>query len=97
MIITKGASADGSMMVAHSDDDELADQRIIYVPAQDHEPGAMRQVFSEHYRYPRIMTSKRGTGYQNPRHNYPDWAKPIGYIPQVKHTYAYFDGNYGRS
>ena len=95
MIITKGASADGSIMVAHSDDDELADQRIIYVPAQDHEQGAMRQVFSEHYRYPRIMTSKRGQGYQNPRLNYPDWAKPIGYIPQVKHTYAYFDGNYG--
>lgn len=95
MIITKGASADGSIMVAHSDDDELADQRIIYVPAQDHEPGAMRQVFSEHYRYPRIMTSKRGPGYQNPRLHYPEWAKPIGYIPQVKHTYAYFDGNYG--
>ena len=33
MIVTKGASADGSMMVAHSDDDELSDQRLIRVPA----------------------------------------------------------------
>ena len=41
MIITKGASADGSMMVAHSDDDELSDQRVIYVPAADHKRAAL--------------------------------------------------------
>ncbi|MDV7042902.1 C69 family dipeptidase [Dickeya solani] len=34
MIITRGATADGSTMVTHSDDDELADQRFIHVPAQ---------------------------------------------------------------
>lgn len=44
MIITSGAMADGSMTVTHSNDDELSDQRFIYVPAQDHAPGAMRQV-----------------------------------------------------
>ncbi|MDD3681669.1 MAG: C69 family dipeptidase, partial [Mesotoga sp.] len=32
LIVTKGASADGSMIVAHSDDNDLADQRIVYVP-----------------------------------------------------------------
>jgi hypothetical protein len=53
MIITKGATVDGSMIVTHSDDnDELANQRIVYVPAQDHPAGAMRQVFKELYRYP---------------------------------------------
>ncbi|WP_048172645.1 C69 family dipeptidase [Methanosarcina siciliae] len=56
LIITRGASKDSSMMAAHSDDDELGDQRIIYVPAQEHEQGSMRQVFEEHYRYPRLMT-----------------------------------------
>lgn len=98
MIITKGASADGSMMVAHSDDDELSDQRIIYVPSQDHsspcnpkEPGT-REVFKEHYRYPRIVTDQRGPNYNTP--GYPQ-TQPIGSIPQVPHTYAYFDGNYG--
>jgi len=92
MIITKGASADGSMMVAHSDDDELADQRIIYVPAQDHKQGTMRQVFHENYPYPRIVTDQRGPGYDTA--GYPK-TKPIGYIPQIAHTYSYFDGNYG--
>ena len=92
MIITKGASADGSMMVAHSDDDELGDQRIIYVPAMDHKPGTMRQVFQEHYRYPRIVTDERGPGYTTS--GYPP-TQPIGLIPQAAHTYAYFDGNYG--
>ena len=102
LIITRGASADGSMIVAHSDDDELGDQRIIYVPAQDHEQGAKRQVFEEHYRYPRIVTYERGPNYEPSTHHVrespnsvPDLTKPIGYIPQVKHTYAYFDGNYG--
>lgn len=91
IIITKNASADGSMIVTHSDDDELADQRIIYVPSQNHHPGIQRQVFKESYRYPRIITDQRGTGYDTP--GYPKTV-PIGYIPQVEHTYAYFDGNY---
>jgi dipeptidase len=94
MIVTKGASADGSMFVTHSDDDELGDQRIIYIPDQDHKPGEMREIFQEHYRYPRVATDKRGPGYHSidPA---PGWAEPIGYIPQAEHTYAYFDANYG--
>nr|WP_258006160.1 C69 family dipeptidase [Mesotoga sp. B105.6.4] len=36
LIVTKSASVDGSMIVAHSDDNDLADQRIVYVPARDH-------------------------------------------------------------
>jgi dipeptidase len=35
MIVTKGATRDGSTFVAHSDDDDLSDQSIIYVPAKD--------------------------------------------------------------
>lgn len=92
MIITKGATIDGSMMVAHSDDDELSDQRIIYVPARNHEPGVKREVFAEHYLYPRMVTHQRGPGYETPGY---ELTKAIGYIPQVEHTYAYFDGNYG--
>lgn len=92
MIITKGASIDGSMFVTHSDDDELGDQRLIYVPAQDHPEGATRKVFAEHYRYPRIVTNDRGEGYNTPGY---DETNPIGFIPQVSHTYGYYDGNYG--
>jgi len=99
LIVTKGASADGSMMVAHSDDDELSDQRLIFVPAADHEPGSMRKIYGEHYRYPRIVTNDRGPGYEPRRdpstHKKQKLTEPIGVIPQVKHTFAYFDGNYG--
>ena len=92
MIITKGATADGSMVVTHSDDDELSDQRVIYVPAADHDPGSPRHIMKEDYPYPRMVTEHRGPGY-----NTPGWprSEPIGSIPQVPHTYAYFDGNYG--
>ncbi len=36
----KKASADGSVMVSHSDDG-LSDARLIYVPAMDHKPGSL--------------------------------------------------------
>jgi dipeptidase len=92
MIITQGATADGSMVVAHSDDDELSDQRVIRVPATDHAPGSRRAVVAESYTYPRLVTTERGPGYDTP-----GWPQttPIGHIPQVPHTNAYFDGNYG--
>lgn len=92
MIITKGAAADGSMIVTHSEDDELADQRVVFVPAQDHEPGSMRPVLPLVSIYPRIVSNVRGPGYDT--EGFPA-TEPLGEIPQVLHTYAYFDGNYG--
>ena len=92
MIITKGATADGSMVVTHSDDDELADQRVIRVPAADHAPGSRRPVMAESYPYPRMVTTGRGRGYDTP--GWPQ-TEPVGDIPQALHTSAYFDGNYG--
>lgn len=93
MIITKGATADGSTMVTHSDDDELADQRIISVPARDYAPGSCRSIVDgSNACYPRLVCRDRGPGYETM-----DWPETpiIGSIPQVAHTYAYFDGNYG--
>ncbi len=103
LIVTPGASLEGTMLVAHSDDNDLADQRIIYVPAMDHEEGSLRPVYCtavavgefpeyESYIYPRINTTERGPGYDTPE--YPR-SIPLGHIPQVPHTYAYFDGSYG--
>lgn len=91
MIVTKGATIDGSMIVAHSDDNELADQRIIHVPARDHKPGEMRNIYAETYYYPRIVTDERGDGYKEGGKK----SVPIGQIPEVEHTYAYIDGVYG--
>ena len=36
ILVTKGASEDGSCFVAQSADDEFSDQRIIYVPSKNH-------------------------------------------------------------
>ena len=44
-IVTRGASADGSVMVSHSDDNDLNDQSIVYVPARDWPEGAQRPVY----------------------------------------------------
>lgn len=102
ILVGKDATVDGSVMVSHSDDG-LGDGRLIYVPAMDHKPGAMRQVYYSHCALGfmpqwgateshRIVTADRGPGYITPG----DPASvPLGAIPQVSHTYAYFDANYG--
>jgi len=103
MIITKGATKDGSVFVAHSDDSEMFDNRLVYVPAADHESGSMRSIFydaSSLGNRPvfnanvlrRYVGSDRGPVYQDK--DIPQ-SIPLGFIPQVAHTYAYFEGNYG--
>jgi dipeptidase len=102
MLITKGASQDNSVMVAHSDDSELFDQRLVYVPAADHEPGSLRPVYYDAsslgdrpeyhgYELRRYVGKDRGPTYVNP--DQPQ-SIPLGSIPQVAHTYAYYDGSY---
>jgi dipeptidase len=93
MIFTRSACADGAMRVTHSDDNELSDQRLIYVPAQDHPPGAERGVVDGSADpYPRLVSYARGPNYALP--GYPE-TPLIGLIPQVAHTWAYYDGSYG--
>jgi dipeptidase len=102
MLVTKGASQDGSVMVAHSDDSELFDQRLAYVPAADHKPGSLRYVYydaaslGERPEYhgsllQRYVGVNRGPTYVDPGK---PQSIPIGAIPQVAHTYAYYDGSY---
>ncbi|MBN2017428.1 MAG: C69 family dipeptidase [Candidatus Cloacimonetes bacterium] len=102
ILVTKGASVDGSVFVAHSDDSELFDQRLVYVPAADHEPGTFRPIYydaaslgerPEYHGYllRRYVGSDRGPTYEDPNH---PQSIPLGQIPQVEHTYAYFDGSY---
>lgn len=95
LIVGKDASKDGSVIVAHSDDDELLDQRVIYVPAMDHPPGAKRPVYVDPAAFGgsnvRYVGGSRGPGYVDKKLSA---TQPIGYIDQVPHTYAYFDGNY---
>jgi dipeptidase len=124
MIAGKDATVDGSVIVAHSDDD-VADERVIYVPAANHAEGSMRNVYyddcslgydmkvynpqtkefgKENYNSTelrRYIGTSRGPGYNTK--DYPEQNQetpyyesiPLGSIPQAKHTYAYFDSNYG--
>jgi dipeptidase len=100
--IGKNATVDGSVIVAHSDDD-VSDTRVIYVPAADYPSGAMRPVYYDdaslghntHYNSTelrRYVGTSRGPGYNT--EDYPK-SRPLGEIPQVRHTYAYFDYSYG--
>lgn len=103
MIITKGATTDGSVFVAHSDDSEMFDNRLVHVPARDYKAGSLRPVY-----YDASSLGNRPAFNANLLHRYVGDARadiyknkdfpqsiPLGFIPQVKHTYAYFEGNYG--
>ncbi len=102
LIVGKDASFDGSVMVSHSDDG-LNDGSLVYVPAMDHKPGSRRAVFYSHAALDfkpqwggsvshRIVTRDRGRAYDKTGVKP---SVPLGFIPQVEHTYAYFDANYG--
>jgi dipeptidase len=102
MIVGKNATVDGSVIVAHSDDD-VADERVIYVPEAKYPEGETRNVyydnaslgFNKKYNSTelrRYIGENRGPGYDTK--DYPP-SIPLGHIPQVRETFAYFDSNYG--
>ena len=102
-IVTKGASADGSTYVTHSNDSYSSDPSIVFVPAKDHPAGSMRKVYPSAIAWddlpeyacfsnPRLVAPERAAAY-----DYPGKArtKPLGEIPEAAHTYAYIDSDYG--
>ena len=90
MIFTKGATKDGSVIVTHSDDNELGDQRIVFVPPQDHKKGSKRPICATTINYPRYVGTNRGPMYDTKGEKK---TEVLGYIDQVEHTYGYIDGN----
>jgi len=103
IVVTPAASVDGSTYVTHSDDNELMDERLIFVPAMDHDPGETRNVYCSacalgeypeyaSFSYPRVVCAERGPGYDTQGSPV---SIPLGAIPQVPRTFAYFDGSYG--
>jgi dipeptidase len=93
--VGRKATADGSCIVAHTDDagGGASDVRLVKVPAAEWPEGSMRPVYNFHPGYPRVVTKHRGPIYE-PKDDQEVW-KPIGHIPQVKKTYGYFDQDYG--
>ncbi|OWZ20033.1 Peptidase [Phytophthora megakarya] len=94
--VGRNATVDGSTLVAHTDDAGFgaADLRMVRVPAQDHAPGAMRHVYNIQPGYPRVVTTQRGPEYQ-PKNDQEQFMTPLGEIPQIPHTFGYFDQDYG--
>ncbi|KAE8968939.1 hypothetical protein PR002_g27586 [Phytophthora rubi] len=99
--VTKGASVDNSTLIAHTDDagGGASDLRLVRVPAQDHKPDSKRAVYNFNGGYPRVVAPDRGPHYQPANDaetgETQQYSAPMGYIPQVEHTYAYFDQDYG--
>ena len=91
-VVGKDASKDGSTMTTHTCDCGSCDSRLIYVPAKDHEPGSKRPVYECTHPYPRFVDADRAPGYAPMDGQEP--TEPLGYIPEVEHTYSYFDGSY---
>lgn len=96
------AMEDGSAIATHNDDCNECDIRVTHVPSRDWPKGSQRPVFSTRPPYPRYLES--------PEYNIhgPDYLvgtedssifpwpemKPVFFIPQAHHTYAYTLGNY---
>ncbi|CCU83879.1 MULTISPECIES: C69 family dipeptidase [Mesotoga] len=92
VVVTKGASVDGSVMTSHSCDCGECDFRYVYIPAADFEAGSKRPVYPFHEPYPRYIGKDMGPTYDDP--NFSPY-EPLGYIDQVEHTFAYYEAAYG--
>jgi dipeptidase len=78
-LLQKVQLTDGSTFVTHSDDDDLSDQSIIYVPAKDWPKSAKRPVhgtavangdlprFKDFFE-PRLVDPSRSPDYANPKY-----------------------------
>lgn len=90
----KKATVDGSVLLTQSDDGEArGDPRMCYIPAADHKSGDMRPIYWDTEEYPRFVGNHRGPCYTAKPGQTP--SKAIGYIPEVEHTYGYYEGTYG--
>lgn len=89
------ATSDGSVMCTHSNDGAgTTDPRLVRVPAQDYANGRLRPVYWATEEYPRYVGWDRHVAAYTPVGLQKEYA-PIGYIPQVNHTFAYLEQTYG--
>ncbi len=102
ILVTKGASEDGSVLLSHSNDGFGSDANVVFVPAKDHPSGSLRPVYPSAaavdempeyncYSFPTLVAPERSEGFDFPGR---PQTKPIGHIPEVSHTYAYVTGDY---
>ena len=96
------AMADGSTVTTHNNDCQECDIRLTHVPARDWPAGSKRPIYAVRNAYPRYVETREenihGPDYliENVDMSIYNWtvSKPIMYIDQVAHTYAYTLGAY---
>lgn len=90
-------------MTTHNADCADCDFRVNKVPARDWKKGSMRPLYLYRGAYPSEVGEGRGNTWdpknlQGSPSQISQWGdhSPItGYIPQVEHTYALYEGGYG--
>jgi dipeptidase len=93
--VGKDASASGYPMVSHTDDSgpDTTDVRFTRVPRKTWPEGSYRPLYKWADGYPRVVSSQLSPEYA-PVDGQQEFV-PIGQIPQVRETYAYWDFDYG--
>jgi len=94
--VGKKASATGSPIVTHADDSgpTTTDLRLVRVPRRQWPEGSKRPLFQYQFAYPRVVDPTSAAADYWPYGD--DTARvPVGYIPQVNETYAYWDTDEG--
>lgn len=110
-LVGRDATTDGSTQVSHSNDGEFdTDPRLVKVPARattasayelyeyDDDGVPRRPVYFSPESYPRYVGTERGVPEYYPKDESDESSsafQPIGYIPQVRHTFAYLEQTYG--
>lgn len=101
LVVGKKATKDGSVIATHSNDGGgTTDPRLVRVPARDFDAGSTRPIWASPENYPRYVGKERQVTAYFPENCQAGPTscsefQPIGYIPQVNHTYAYWEGTYG--
>ncbi|MDR1406569.1 MAG: C69 family dipeptidase [Tannerella sp.] len=80
--VGKNASADGSVMTSHTDDSHRTRTDISVVQAKDHPQGTMKTLYRR-----RAAANRPG---EMPKYEYVE----TGQIPEVAHTFQYFNSAY---
>jgi len=93
--VGKDASATGYPIITHSDDSgsHTSDVRLIRIPRKKWPAGSKRPLYDWAPGYPRVVSSELSPEYAAVEGQ--SETVPIGHIPQVEETWAYWDAVYG--
>jgi len=85
------ATVEGSAIASQTNDCETCDPRIAYIPARHYAPGSQRPVNPFRLEYPREVSDRSSTYAPLPGEAL---TIPVGHIPEVEHTFAYWEATY---